>query len=189
MRNRLINKRISLVKCTRAAFLGELNHFFLLAHNCWCHQTHNAPTQSVTKTIFIEIATKHCSHTQSINAIFRLELNKFHPPPPSTTYRTTEKHNLLSVNPKTKWEENSRFSDVKIFFASFSSFSARANANLENGWEKRQQHRIERNSGGSLSDFLSPARRAGGWRWCAFPRRETKSLRFASALKSWRSRS
>ena len=38
--------------------------------------------------------------------------------PPSFTYRTTEKHNWLSVNPKTKWDENHKI--WKYFFVLFS---------------------------------------------------------------------
>ena len=41
-----------------------------------------------------------------------------------STYRTTEKHNLLSVNPKTKWEENSILSWCENIFPRFRPFFA-----------------------------------------------------------------
>lgn len=62
------------------------------------------------------------SNTQSINCQINFYLKEllFLLQPPST-YRTTEKHNLLSVNPKTKWEEISHFPLMWKYFHSFSS--------------------------------------------------------------------
>lgn len=99
----------------------------------------------------------HIAAIQSINwKLFFI----FLPLPPFPTYRTTEKHNWLSVIPKTKWEQNSQ--DVEIFFVFF--FFP-----LSRHLEKRKTHRSLSPRTPSLKHFAKSDER----KICCFPRRES----------------
>lgn len=99
------------------------------------------------------------SHQHPINQLEKhLSWGTFSPPP--STYRTTEKHNLLSVNPKTKWEEIFPFRLMWKYFPRFRPFMRMS---------KEQQHRMRFwvCSRGAQRSFSHALKQRAVWRWFA----------------------